>query len=239
MLCSAQDWHPGEFGYQQHIWQATLSPAVTIFTSHPSCAAEDNSHRPNYWHGNVTLPRAAQWKDVLIACYHFTDDDWMGFTHAYFPVTRMDGYEIQDRWAFGQVKDGYIALAAANGLDFQKRGDNAYRDLRSPGTPNTWLCQMGRAALDGSFQEFKQKVLALPVQFEAEHTELTTLRGDRLRFGWQGTLLVNGEAQPLVGFKHYDSPYCTCELNAPVMEIQHAGDILRLRFQERPQEETV
>ena len=26
MLCSAQDWHPGEKGYQQHIWQATLGP---------------------------------------------------------------------------------------------------------------------------------------------------------------------------------------------------------------------
>jgi hypothetical protein len=238
MLCSAQDWHPGDFGYQQHIWQATLSPQVTIFISHPSCAAEDSSHRPNYWHGNVTLPRVAQWKDVLIAIYNFAEDDWMGFTHAYFPVNGMGEYEIHDRWAFGKVSDGYIALGAANGLDFQKRGDNAYRDLRSSGTPNVWLCQMGRAALDGSFQDFKDKVLALPVQFEANRAEFTTLRGDRLRFGWQGSFLVNGEAQPLTDFKHYDSPYCTCALRAAVMDIQHAGDILRLHFQEGPEGES-
>jgi hypothetical protein len=232
MLCSAQDWHPGEPGYQQHIWQATLSPEVTIFTSHPPCAAEDNSHRPNYWHGNVTVPRVAQWKDALIAIYNFAEDDWMGFTHAYFPVHGMEAYEIRDRWAFGQVGNGYVALAAANGLDFQKRGDNAFRDLRSPGTPNIWLCQMGRADLDGSFQEFIEKVLALPVQFESLHVGLTTLRGEQLSFGWQDPLLVNGEMQPLSGFNHYDSPYCTCAFDAPVMEIHHAGETLRLHFKE-------
>jgi hypothetical protein len=236
MLCSAQDYSPGESGYQQHIWQATLGPEAVVFVTHPPCLSEEGSHRPNFWHGNVVLPRVAQWKDALIAIHKLPDDDWLGFTHAYFPVNGMDEFEIRDRWAFGKVNDGYIALGAANGLDFQKRGDNAYRDLRSAGTPNVWLCQMGRAALDGSFQEFIAKVLALLVQFDFSCTEFTTLRGEQLRFGWQGSFLVNGEVQPFNDFKHYDNPYCTCELNAPVMEIQHAGDILRLHFQEEPKD---
>jgi hypothetical protein len=236
MLCSAQDWHPGEFGYQQHIWQATLSPEVTIFTSHPSCAAEDSSHRPNYWHGNVTIPRVAQFKNVLVALYNFAQDDWMGFTHAYFPAHSMEAYEIHDYWAFGKVGDGYIALAAGNGLDFQKRGDNAYRDLRSPGTPNAWLCQMGRAALDGSFEEFMDKVQALPVKLMGTQVEFTTLRGDQLRFDWKDAFTINGEPQPLSGFAHYDNAYCTCELNAPMMEIRYDMDILRLHFQEGSEE---
>jgi len=236
MLCSAQDWHPGEFGYQQHIWQATLSPEVTIFTSHPSCASEDSSHRPNYWHGNVTMPRVAQYKDVLLALYNFAEDDWMGFTHAYFPVNSMQAYEIRDRWAFGKVGDGYVALTAANGLDFQKRGDNAYRDLRSPGTPNAWLCQMGRAALDGSFEDFMEKVLALPVKLKGTQAELTTLRGDHLSFGWQEPLMLNGEPQPLSEFPHYDSDYCKCELDAPVMDIRYGDELLRLHFIENQEE---
>jgi hypothetical protein len=238
MLCSAQDWHPGEPGYQQHVWQATLSPEATVFTTHPPCAAEDSSHRPNYWHGNVILPRVAQWKDALTAIYNFPEDDWMGFTHAYFPAAAMDEYEVNDRWAFGRVGDGYIALAAANGLDFQKRGDNAYRDLRSAGTPNIWLCQMGRRALDGSFQEFTARVLALPVRFEGLQVEWTTLRGDVLRFGWQGPFSVNEEAQPLDGFKHYENPYCACELDAPVMEINFGDEMLRLHFEAQPEEES-
>ena len=166
----------------------------------------------------------------------------MGFTHAYFPAQSMDAYEIRDRWAFGKVQESYIALAAANGLDLQKRGDNAYRDLRSIGTPNVWICQMGRASLDGSFSEFIDKVLALPVIFNGIQIEITSLRGENLRFGWQDPFMVNLEVQPLNGFKHYDNPYCTCNFNEPliepIMEIRHAGDMLRLHFREKPEVET-
>jgi hypothetical protein len=238
MLCSAQDWHPGEAGYQQHIWQATLSPEVTVFTTHPPCASEDSSHRPNYWHGNVILPRVAQWHDALVAIYNFSTEDWMGFTHAYFPTAAMDEYEIHDRWAVGRVGEGYIALGAANGLNFQKRGDNAFRDLQSPGTPNIWLCQMGRSALDGSFKEFVEKVLALPVTFDGLRVDWQTLHGQQVSFGWQGPLMINGEEQPLAGFKHYDNPYCTSELGAPVMEIQYGGETLRLHFETQPEEKS-
>ncbi|MBL7200967.1 MAG: hypothetical protein ISS56_12540, partial [Anaerolineae bacterium] len=35
MLCSAQDYHPGEKGCQQHIWQATLGPDAVAFVTHP------------------------------------------------------------------------------------------------------------------------------------------------------------------------------------------------------------
>ena len=237
MLCSAQDWQPGKPGSQEHIWQATLSPIVTVFSTHPACASENNSCRPNYWLGNTTLPRVAQWKDVLTAIYNFADDDWMGFTHAYFPVHGMDAYEIRDGWAFGRVGNGYIALVAANGLGFQTTGDNAYRELRSPGTPNIWLCQMGRAVLDGSFDEFVEKILTLPVTFDGTQVKLTSLRGDNLSFGWQDPLRLNGEPYPLDDFKHYDSPYCTCDLGSPMMEIRHGADALRLHFEASVEEE--
>lgn len=233
MLCSAQDWHSGEKGYQQHIWQATLSPMATIFTTHPPCAAEDGSHRPNYWHGNETLPRVAQWKDVLMAVYNLPAGDWMGFTHAYFPVHAFDKYDIRGNWAFAQVGDGYLALGAARGLQFIQHGDNAYRDLRSYGTPNIWVCHMGRKALDGSFEDFIQKVLDMPVKFDMSQStqiKLTSLRGEELRFGWKGPLKVNEKNRKLSGFKHYDNPYCTTRLGDKIMDIKYGEDILRLNF---------
>jgi hypothetical protein len=237
MLCSAQDWYPGEPGGTEHIWQASLSPMTTVFTSHPACASENDSRRPNYWRGNAILPRVAQWKDTLIAVYQFPENDWMGFTHAYFPVHGMDEHDIRDGWAFARVGDGYLALAAARGLAFQTSGDNAYRELRSPGSPNIWLCQLGRAATDGSFGEFIEKVKALPVDFQGAKVELTCLRGDRLTFGWQGAFLINGKAQALDGFKHYDNSYCSCETGAPEMEIRYGMDALRLHFDEKPRED--
>lgn len=51
----------------------------------------------------------------------------------------------------------------------------------------------------------------------------TTLRGDTLAFGWEGPLTVNGEEQPLSGYKHYENPYCTAELPVSEMEVRTAN----------------
>jgi len=233
MLCSAQDYHPGESGVQQHIWQATMSPDAVVFVTHPPCLSEENSHRPGFWHGNVVLPRVAQWKDVLIALHRIPENDWLGFTHAFFPVWAFDEHVLrQDArghpWAFARKGDGYLALTAARGLEFITRGDNAYRELRSYGQNNVWLCHMGRAALDGDWRVFQDKVLALDVSFGDLSARCATLRGETLAFGWEGALMRNGEPQPITGFKHYDNPYCVADLPASQMEIRYGDQAMRL-----------
>lgn len=230
MLCSAQDYRPGERGYQQHIWQATFNADAVVFVTHPPCVSEDGSHRPNFWHGNVILPRVAQWKDALIAVHNLPDDDWMGFTHAYFPTYAFDQWKTKDGWAFAQVGDGYLALMAAQGIELITEGNNAYRELRSHGTQNVWLCMMGRKALDGTFNEFQQKIVALDITFDELSVHGDTLRGDTVDFGWTGPLLVNEAEQPITGFKHYDSPFCQAELDAEKLEIQFGDQMMRLTF---------
>lgn len=254
MLCSAQDHHAGSRGVQQHIWQATLSHDAVVFVSHAPCVAEDGSHRPNAWHGNVVLPRVAQWREMLIAIHHvptrdewfdrerpdltidpahpraYVDPLWMGFTHAYFPTFAFDDYSVRDGWAFARVADGYLALTAANGLTLVTTGDNALRELRSPGWPNSWVCLMGRAAIDGDFETFQERVLALELVFDDMRVHGETPRGERISFGWDEPLLVDGAEQALAGFKHYDSPICTCEVGAPAMEIAGWETVVRLDF---------
>jgi len=90
---------------------------------------------------------------------------------------------------------------------------------------------MGRAAQDGSFAGFQEKVLALEPQFEGLSVRLPTLRGQGLAFGWEGPLTVDGDEQPITGFKHYDNPYCVAELPTTLMEIRRGGDLLRLNFE--------
>ena len=154
----------------------------------------------------------AQWKDVLIAVHNLPEDDWMGFTHAFFPAFAFDEYEIVYRnppdcaWAFARKGDGYIALTASRGLQWMTSGENAYRELRSTGQHNVWLCQMGRQAVDGSYEEFKRKVRAAQLEFDDLAVRYGSLRGDEIAFGWQGPLLLNGSEQPITGFKHYVSP---------------------------------
>jgi hypothetical protein len=236
MLCSAQDYHAGEKGYQQHIWQATLGPAAVVFVTHPPNASEVGAHRPGFWCGNYVLPRVAQWKDTLVAVHNLPEDDWMGFTHAYFPFHEFDECLVDKRtegrpqWAFARTGSGYLALTASCGLELIVRGPSAYQELRSYGQHNVWLCLMGREATDGSFQAFQDRVRALDVAFDDLAVQCTTHRGQALSFGWQGPLMVDGEEQALSGFKHYENPFCVADLPASEIEIRTDNYLMRLNF---------
>lgn len=230
MLSSAQDYQPGSPGYQQHIWQATLGVDAVVFVTHPPCISEEGSHRPNFWHGNAILPRVAQWKDLLIAVHKLPQDDWLGFTHAYFPTARFDEYVIEGGWAFARKGDGYLALKAATGLRLMTKGPSAYEELRAEGSHNLWICQMGRAAQDGAFSEFQAKVLGLAVTITDLDVTVQSLRGEEIAFGWQAPLVVNGEEQPITGFNHYENPFCTSALGAESMIIRSWHHAMQLDF---------
>ncbi len=234
MLCSAQDYFPGQKGRSEHIWQATLGTAATVFVTHPACASEEDARQPNFWAGNAVLPRVAQWKDALIAVHQLPADDWMGFTHAYFPIYAFDEYVLRQDWAFARKGDGYLALTASQEFSLTKNGHYAFRELRSYGQNNIWLCQMGRVALDGDFSSFQQKILALDIKFSDDSVRCTTLRGEALSFGWQGPFLRNGIEQPLSGFDHYDNPYAASEYPSKQLEVRYGEAVLHLDFERAP-----
>ncbi len=230
MLASAQDYRPGEKGYQQHVWQATLGPDVPVFVNHPPCVSENGAHRPNFWSGNYVLPRVAQWKDVLIALHDLPEDDWLGFTHAHFPVYLFDETAVRGNWAFARKGEGYLALGSSQGLDLVKRGPSAYRELRSFGRQMAWVCQMGRAALDGDFTTFQERVLGLKMEVSGLDVTFESLRGDVFSFGWQAPFMRNGLEEPLRFTKHYENPYCTSDLHASTMDIQLGEVVMRLEL---------
>lgn len=230
MLASVQDYRPGEKGYQQHIWQATFGPDAVVFVNHPPVISEEGAHRPNFWAGNYILPRVAQWKDVLFALHNLPEDDWLGFTHAHFPVYMFDAHEVRDHWAFARKGDGYLALYASNGLSLVKRGPAAYRELRAYGRETVWICQMGRAALDGDFESFQEKVLGLNVEVQGLAVRYGSLRGETFSFGWEAPLVHDGAEEPLSGFKHYENPYSVTTLPASEMDIHFGDYVMRLAF---------
>jgi hypothetical protein len=230
MLGSAQSFQPGQDGHQENIWEATFGPDAAVFGNQPACISESTDRRPNFWVGNRTLPRVAQWKDALLSVHQMRDKDWLDFTHVWFPTFAFDEYAVQDDWAFARKSNGYLALTAAHGLSLIARGDTSHRELRSTGRQNVWFCQMGRAAQDGNFAEFKRKVLELPVKFGDLSATLTTLRNETLEFSWDGPLRVNGKETPISGFKHFDNPYCTAEWPAREMNIHCGGKTLTLDF---------
>jgi hypothetical protein len=230
MLSSAQDYRAGQKGASEHIWQATLGTEAVVFANHPACMSEGDARRPGFWLGNAVLPRVAQWKDVLISIFKMPDDDWMGFTHAYFPVYAFDEHDLEGGWAFARKGKGYLAITAMRGIEFIKHGPDGFRELRSYGQNNLWLCHMGRDGLDGSYPTFKKEILKANLEWHDLAVQFTSLRGDRLAFDWQGPLLINGQAQPITGFKHIDHPYCIADLPADHMDINFRDIGLRLNF---------
>ena len=232
MLSSVQDYRPGEKGTEEHVWQATMSPEAVVFGNHPACVSEAEAHQPGWWHGNAVLPRVAQWKDVLIAVHKLPDDDWMGFTHAYFPIYAFEEHVIKDGWAFARKGDGYLAITASCGFEQIKRGPDGYRELRSVGKHNIWFVHMGRAAQDESFEKFQKKILTMKLKWQDLSVTCINLRGEELVFGWEGPLLVNGKSQPLSEFKHIENPYCSADLPANFMDIEYRGDVMRLSFED-------
>lgn len=228
MLCSAQDYRAGAAGSVEHIWQATLGPSAVIFVNHPRCLNQKDAYHANFWRGNGVLPRVAQWRDLLIALYQLPADDWLGYTHAHFPISAFDSYTLRQGWAFACKGSAYIALTASAGVNLIKTGPGAFHELRSVGQQNVWLCQMGRAAQDGSFAEFQRAVLSLPLRFDGLSVSLVSLRGDTVAFDWTGPFHVQGTVQPLGGFPHYESPHCTCALGSTEMDIRFEDWTLRL-----------
>ncbi len=230
MLASAQDYRPGQPGYQQHLWQATFSPAAVVFVTHPPCLQEDGAHRPNFWHGNVVLPRVAQYKDVLIALHDLGEDDWLNFTHAYFPIHAFDSYYLQGGWAFAMMGEAYLALRASTGAQIVLHGSHARRELRAAGPRTAWILQLGRKAQDGSFRNFRDKVRRLRLDVEDLQVTFDSLRGDTFQFGWEGPFRRNGTAVPLSDFPHCDNPYSHTELQAETMDIRFQDLLLRLHL---------
>lgn len=231
MLSCAQDYRPGLPGGREHIWQAVMGPDAVVFTNHPANCSLETRRGPNLWAGNRVLPRAAQWGDVVFVLYRLPADDWMGYTHAYFPVHAFDEYSLEGGWAFARKDRAYLALRSANPMQWVTSGKTALRELRSDGLENAWVCHMGQQVLDGSFADFRQKMLASEVSFDGAGVALTSLRGERLQFGWDSPLLVDGAEQPFDQGLHYQSPYCTASLPAAQMDIVSGEEGMRLRFE--------
>lgn len=230
MLASAQDYRPGQPGWSELIWQATMSPDAQVFVTMPGAYSLADGRRAGWWCGNASLPRVAQWRDTIIALYQAPEQAGLGFTHAYFPAFAFDEHSIEQGWAFARKDNAYLALRASPEAEFIELGDDAQRELRSLGSQTVWLCQMGRADVDGSFEEFRARVLAQQPAVDGLRVDWTTIRGERLGFAWTGALTVNGEETPITDFGQVESPFAVAAYPAETMDIVYGEDVMRLHF---------
>ena len=246
MLSSAQDYRKGEKGYQQHIWQATLDSYAVVFATHPDDLNESDKHRPSYWMSNGRLPRAAQYKNLLVALYEIPrhasapyplETRHYAFTHAYFPkwafdeVREVPAGENGGGWILGRRGDGYVALYVDQAYTWTENGADAGQEVISLGYRNVYICQVGRKAVDGSFDDFVRAVTKaeldvarLKVRYDAPGLGVAT-------FDWESPFTVNGNPVALRDYPRWENPYTRAEFDSLKYVITFAGMSLELDFE--------
>jgi hypothetical protein len=241
LLSSAQDYRPGYGGDQQHIWQATLGPTAVCFTTHPG-------HKENtsagYWVGSGTLPRVAQHKNVVIACYRISKMPGMYmtnelfFTHAWFPQTEFDEVQEKNNWVFGRRGDGYIAIRSQKETVWQDKGDDKDCEIISDGLKNIWICELGRKADNRSFDSFIESIAAADLNFGNHEVTYQSPSQGELKFGWRGPLLVNGKTVSLKDYPRYENLFCQADFATNKIDFRWGNQELELDLSNRKRNAT-
>ena len=215
-------------------WQVTMGPDALIFGNQPTCSTQHAAWSQTYWSGNAAPGRVAQWQDVLAVAYGPLVGQGLGFSHAYFPCAAFDEVVFDAGWAMARKGNGYVALTATGGVELVTTGLMARRELRAA-AQCVWMIHMGRAAEDGTFAQFVEKVQALPLSLTTERLALTTLRGQFMHFNANGpleqALTIDDAPQPLASFPHVASIYGGASaLPAQSVEIHYLEHMMRLDF---------
>lgn len=234
MVATAQAYHPGTFGDQQHLWNAVLSRDVSVFTTHPAKPLSDKgalSGSPGYWVGSGRFPHVVQDEHVVINIFQppkgkgFMEKSVQDFTHAHFPQERFDEVIVDGRYAFGRTGDTYGALIARNPLHYTIGTTD---DLVQPGMDTYWIFEAGSALRDGSFEDFMQRIRGNSIEFANAALTYVT-RGKRLELQYLGDFVIDGKTQDLQ-YARFSSPYSSTEREPEVIRIAHEGNVLELDF---------
>jgi len=225
-LSSAPDWNPGRGGDQHHIWQATLGPDAVCFTTHPG---PRSARSPGWWTGSATLPRVAQIENVLVAIYRIPRRPALYvqnrnlFTHAWLPRDRFDEVIERNGWFFARLGAGYLALRSQQPARWIEPNE-----VRAPGRHNIWICELGRRATEGSFEQFVARVAAAPLRFGHASLRYESPSQGPIEFAWRGPLRRDGRVVALRGFPRYEAPWVEAPFPSDAVEVHAGGERLAL-----------
>jgi len=228
ILSSAQDFRPGERGYQHHIWQASMEKGALVFTSHPG--SDDETSRPNFWIGNGRLPRVAQHRNLLVCIHRIPEGDEHPFSHAYVPKVAFDDLREKNGWITARRGNGFLALFSQNQYEWTETGPYRNREIRAFSPMNIWICEMGTRRQWASFDQFSDAIAASRVGIRGTEVDYESPSVGRVSFGWSKGFSVCGETMKLNGYRRFENPYCQCDFGSVQYAIGDGEKTLRLDF---------
>jgi hypothetical protein len=238
MLSTAWAYHPGDYGDQQHIWTALVSPEINVFTTHPAVlyfsGEELLSLSPNAWVGNGRNPHSVQHENISLSLYMlprrkgFLEKKLHHFTHAWFPQEKFDQVVLKKDRIVGRSGDTYIALIGGGLLKFSTADPN---ELIQNGRNTWWACIMGSRNQHGGFGDFLDMIMGVTGSLRGRRIILNTPSAT-LDLTFKGPFMVNGE-KVSGDFPRLESPFGKIVRDPETMVLEAGGHRLTLNFGNR------
>lgn len=236
-IAAAQDYHPGYWGSQTLMWQATLDKGAFVVASLPTTVelGGDEVSVAGDWVGSWH-PRATVYKNAGVFQYRadVIPDLLSGFfkaefSHAYFKRSAFDQVIEQDGWVIGRKGNGYLALYSQAATAWSEENDY---ELTTEATDNTWLVQMGNADEFSTFENFVSAVSASPVDFaEDGSVTWTSPSVGEIKVGWTGPFTVDGAEINLGPYKRFDNSFSDVDFGSKKTRIRSGDRTLELDFE--------
>ncbi|MFV0413906.1 MAG: hypothetical protein ACK5L3_11705 [Oscillospiraceae bacterium] len=234
MLSSAQGYHPGQFGDQQHLWQATVGKGATVFSTHPGAAFFDDNARnfsPSYWVGNGINPHTCQHENVCLCLYNLNvrkgmlekKRQWL--SHAWLNPADFDEMEIQRSTLItARSGHGYIALFSLLPMEQKEEGDWV-----QCGKITAWAAVLGSEETHGGYGEFVEQVRQSRLVQKGK-TLSFSVNGRQYKLHYKQNFVVNGQVQKKE-YSRLESPFGTVSREPKEYAISCQNSTLRLAWE--------
>jgi len=253
-MSTAQAYHPGTYGDQHSLFSLNINNDFNIFNQQPAASlSEDGAlgNSPNYWVGNGFHPHTVQDENVNLSIYILPEKvnpigDAAGmarkienYTHSYFPKQYMDEVVVEDNYAFGKIKDIYVALIGKNTLAYKPFANTEYDqnkklvddyDLIQEGRETYWITEVGTSEVYESFEEFMRTIKSNKVIYEDG-----TLLYNNLVLEFNGDFIVDGKVMDLE-YDRFESKYSSTVRKADEIIFEYNGQSLILDFNNNTRE---
>ncbi len=229
MLATAQKYHPGEFGDQQHIYSAVLPNNICVFTTHPASPLSADGAlglSPNYWVGNGRNPHSAQDENVNLTLYviedkkGFLEQSLLFESHCYFPTSKFDLVEKNERLVIGRVAETFIAVHSLHPCDI--RND----ELIQKGQITGWVTELSCSDSE-TFEQFMGRMLEANIEVDDVTRTFSYQSRKAYRVEYQGNFFVDGEKVDTC-YPRFDSQYSGQGRNPEKIRIEFGCDSLEL-----------
>jgi hypothetical protein len=172
----------------------------------------------------------AQHRNVLVCIHHVPPEDPRPYSHAWFPRRHFDQVVQHDHWVFACKGDGFLAFYSQQPACWATQGPYADLELRAEAPDNVWVCEMGRAGVNGNFEDFTRSILAASLSCDFLRVSYASPTLGQVAFGWSGPFTVDGQEISLHNYPLFSNPYCAAEIGQLHYRVCHVDSELVMDF---------